>query len=132
MSKLSSTLREKRKASGLKVSEVLKKLADAGISISDKTLYNWENGVRTPDANEFFQLCLIYGVKTFSEFKEDTKKSPAPEGAEDDAVQLVTQRLTSLLVEVGWIAPGADLTDAQMRTLASYVIALNFYFKGDF
>ena len=131
MSKLSSTLREKRKASGLKVSEVLKKLADAGISISDKTLYNWENGVRTPDANEFFQLCLIYGVKTFSEFKEDTKKSPAPEGAEDEEVKVqeVVKGLTRLLMQAGWIAPGADLTGAQLRTIASYVIALNFYFK---
>lgn len=62
----------------------------------------------------------------------ETEKSPAPEGTEDEEkVQAVVSGLTRLLVEVGWIAPGADLTDAQLRTLASYVIALNFYFKGE-
>ena len=71
----------------------------------------------------------IYGWNEF-EFRDE--KSPAPEGAEDEEkVQAVVKGLTSLLVEAGWVAPGQDLTDAQLRTLASYVIALNFYFKSD-
>lgn len=62
---------------------------------------------------------------------DENEKSPAPEGAEDEEVKVqeVVRGLTRLLVQAGWIAPGADLTDAQLRTIASYVIALNFYFK---
>lgn len=133
MSKMSTVLREKRKASGLSVAEVLAKLKEVDIHISDKTLYNWETGTRSPNADEFFQLCVIYGVKNLSDFKEENEKAPAPEGAgdEEEKVQMVIRGLSRLLVEAGWVAPGEDLSDAQLRTLASYVIGLSFYFKGN-
>ena len=63
--------------------------------------------------------------------EDETKKSPAPEGEEDEMVKMVVAGLTDLLVKAGWIAPGGDLTDAQFRTLASYVIGLSAYFNSE-
>ena len=102
------------------------------LGVTTGAVSNYENDVSSPREEVLYKMFEVFDVTPNELFEGcylENEKSPAPEGTEDDAVQLVTQRLTSLLVEVGWIAPGADLTDAQMRTLASYVIALNFYFK---
>ena len=128
MSKLASTLREKRKSSGLSVAEVLEKLNTAGISISDKTLYNWETGSRKPNADEFFQLCLIYGVKSFSEFKEETKKSPAPEGTEDKKPVVSLEQSTRFLVAMGLIREGEQLSDRDVEFLEHLVGLLRAWF----
>lgn len=130
MSILSEKLREKRRTSGLKVQEVLDRLKDYGVNISDKTLYHWENGKRNPNADEFFALCEIYEVESLNEFR-GTEKSPEPESSEDKQnIQMIVDGLTRLLVKAGWIAPDSDLSDAQLRTLASYVIGLNAYFNS--
>lgn len=130
MSILSEKLREKRRTSGLKVQEVLDRLKDYGVNISDKTLYHWENGKRNPNADEFFALCEIYEVESLNEFR-GTEKSSEPESSEDKQnIQMIVDGLTHLLVKAGWIAPDSDLSDAQLRTLASYVIGLNAYFNS--
>lgn len=78
----------------------------------------------------YFDLSLDYWLD--GDEDEETKKAPASEDAgEEEKVQMVVQGLTRLLVEAGWIAPGADLSDAQLRTLASYVIGLSAYFNSD-
>lgn len=68
----------------------------------------------------------------YDELPEETENAPVPEGteAEEEKVQKVVQGLSRLLVEAGWVAPGEDLSDAQLRTLASYVMGLSFYFKS--
>lgn len=125
-------LNDRIKEARIKASLTQKQLAEK-VGIATTTLSGYERGASDPDINTLCKIMDVVGVDAnfiYQDYnKEDTKKSPAPEGTEDDAVQLVTQRLTSLLMQAGWIAPGADLTDAQLRTIASYVIALNFYFK---
>lgn len=116
MSKLSSTLRDKRKASGMSVPGVLEKLSEFGINISDKTLYNWETGVRSPNADEFVSLCQIYGVKSFSEFKKETEKAPASEEAEASG-PVSLEETDAILVEMGYIKPGEQLSAADLAFL---------------
>ena len=128
MSKLASTLREKRKASGLSVTEVLGKLNEVGVSISDKTLYNWEKGIRSPNADEFYQLCLIYGVKSFSEFMEETEKAPAPEEAEEKEVILLDET-NAILVEMGYIRKGEQLSDSDLAFLEHIGGLMNAWFS---
>ena len=128
MSKLASTLREKRKASGLSVTEVLGKLNEVGVSISDKTLYNWEKGIRSPNADEFYQLCLIYGVKSFSEFMEETEKAPAPEEAEEKEVILLDET-NAVLVEMGYIHKGEQLSDSDLAFLEHIGGLMNAWFS---
>lgn len=107
------------------------------LGITTGAVSNYENDVSSPREEILYKMFEVFGVTPNELFEgcyeEETKKTSAPEGTEDEEekVQEVVQGLTRLLVQAGWISPGADLTDAQMRTLASYVIALNFYFKGD-
>ena len=100
------------------------------LNIPMTTLRNYEQGEREPGHKFLIKAAQYFGVTT--DFILENEKSPAPEGAEEDEkIQLVVQGLTSLLENAGWIAPGGDLSDAQLRTLASYVIGLSAYFNGE-
>ena len=61
-SSIAPLLKSKRKDLGLSVREVLAKLHEDGIDVSDKTLYGWESGHRQPDADTFLALCQIYKI----------------------------------------------------------------------
>lgn len=126
MSILSEKLREKRRASGLKVHEVLDLLKNHEIIISDKTLYNWENGSRNPNADEFFALCEIYEVESLDEFRE-TKKSPAAEAAEDDRISV--DELKDLLRRLGYLRDGRDnLTEKDVKFISGIFDLLDAWF----
>ena len=104
------------------------------LGVTPQAVSNYESDISSPKEPILFKLLDVLEITPNELFTgiDETKKSPAPEGTEDDEkVQEVVQGLTRLLVEAGWIAPGADLTDAQLRTLASYVIGLNAYFNSD-
>ena len=94
------------------------------------TLRNYEQDIREPGHKFLLEASRYFGVST--DYILENENAPVPEGteAEEEKVQKVVQGLSRLLVEAGWVAPGEDLSDAQLRTLASYVIGLSFYFKG--
>lgn len=100
------------------------------LNIPMTTLRNYETDAREPGHKFLLEAARYFNVTT--DYILENEKSPAPEGTEDEEkVQEVVQGLTRLLVEAGWIPQGADLSDAQLRTLASYVIGLNAYFNGN-
>ena len=106
------------------------------LDIPHTTLRNYETDQREPGHLMLITLSKKFGVTTdyllgMDEIDEENKKSPEPEGSEDEKnIQMIVSGLTDLLVKAGWVADGGDLTDAQFRTLASYVIGLNAYFNG--
>jgi transcriptional regulator with XRE-family HTH domain len=106
------------------------------LDVPHTTLRNYETDQREPGHLMLITLSKKFGVTTdyllgMDEIDEENKKSPEPEGSEDEKnIQVIVNGLTGLLVKAGWIADGGDLTDAQLRTLASYVIGLNAYFNG--
>lgn len=106
------------------------------LDIPHTTLRNYETNQREPGHLMLITLSKKFGVTTdyllgMDEIDEENKKSPEPEGSEDEKnIQMIVSGLTDLLVKAGWVADGGDLTDAQLRTLASYVIGLNAYFNG--
>lgn len=55
-------LKSCREAKQFSVKQVVDKLKEKGINISEKTLYGWESGRRQPDADELMILCDIYSV----------------------------------------------------------------------
>ena len=124
MSILSEKLREKRRASGLKVQEVLDKLKEYEVFISDKTLYNWENGIRNPNADEFFALCEIYQVESLDEFRK-TEKSPEPEGSEEQISMDESNRLFDALVSAGMIDDSMNFSDADRAFFGGIVQLIN-------
>ena len=112
----------------------LKQLMAEKVGITANRLYYYEKDKRQPDVELIKTISVALGISgdDLLGTKWANEKAPAPEGTEDEKqVQMVMQGLTRLLVEAGWIAPGADLSDAQLRTLASYVIGLNAYFNSD-
>ena len=120
MTEFSARLREARKNSGLKVPEVLAQLKEKGVSISDKTLYNWETGARTPDADEFIKLCRVYKLKSFKEFESaEIEETPVPEGTEAISREL-SDRLYGALVASGLIVED-DLVAEDIRFLGCVV-----------
>lgn len=105
------------------------------LGVTAGAVSNYENDVSAPKEEVLFRMFEVLNVtpdELFEGCYAETKKAPASEDAgEEEKVQMVVQGLTRLLVEAGWIAPGADLSDAQLRTLASYVIGLSAYFNSD-
>lgn len=101
------------------------------------TIDGWyKKGVSDLKLSTLKKLTAYFGLSLDYWLDDDiceNNNSPAPEGAGDDEekVQMVVNGLSRLLVEAGWVAPGEDLSDAQLRTIASYVIGLSFYFKGN-
>ena len=106
------------------------------LDVPHTTLRNYETDQREPGHLMLITLSKKFGVTTdyllgMDEIDEENKKSHEPEGSEDEKnIQMIVSGLTDLLVKAGWVADGGDLTDAQLRTLASYVIGLNAYFNG--
>ena len=70
---ISRILRQRREQLNLTPREVVDKLKAKGISISEKTLYGYENGVGNPKVNTFIALCDIYDINdvmgTFTDSK---------------------------------------------------------------
>ena len=105
------------------------------LNIPHTTLRNYETDQREPGHKTLISLSQRFGVTTDyllgMEKDVEIEKTPARESTEDEKnIQMIVSGLTELLVKAGWVADGGDLTDSQLRTLASYVIGLNAYFNG--
>lgn len=64
---MGSTLRELREKSKLSVKDVIEKLKERGVNISDKALYSYESGKRAASADMFLALCEIYNCNNVLE-----------------------------------------------------------------
>lgn len=75
MKNIGDTLKRLREENGLTRKEVADKLKKLGIDISDKTLYGYESGRNSANADMFLSLCKVYKcnsiMETFSETVED-------------------------------------------------------------
>lgn len=60
MQEIGNTLKKLREQNGLTRREVSEKLLEYGIDISDKTLYGYESGRSSANADMFLALCKIY------------------------------------------------------------------------
>ena len=106
-------------------------LANYAIKISAKTLYSYETGHRQPDADLLMALCEIYGIENimeaFREPESETTKTPTSEEPEaGDKVSI--EETNALLVSLGYIKPGEDLSDRDLRFLSGIVELLDAWF----
>lgn len=72
---IGTLLKLKRKELNLSVKQVVDSLKSYNISISEKTLYGWENNYRQPDVDTFLILCAIYQISNVLDYflNEQTK-----------------------------------------------------------
>lgn len=125
---IAGLLKKYRKNAKLSVKESITKLSEFGINISDKTMYSWESGYRQPDADTFMTLCAIYGVTSLNDIIEKTSESDYTESEAE--VKKRIDSLTKAFESCGYIAPGGDLTDDQLRFCMGLVDFLDKYFGG--
>lgn len=75
MKNIGDTLKKLREKNGMTRKDATDKLKSLGIDISDKTLYGYESGRNSANADMFLALCKIYKcnniMETFSETVED-------------------------------------------------------------
>lgn len=64
---IGSKMKELREAQGLTRKEAVEKLKALGIDISDKTLYGYESGRNSANADMFLALCKIYNCNNIME-----------------------------------------------------------------
>lgn len=122
---IASTIKQRRKELGMSVAELVDHLKSAGVVVAKQTVYGWENGHRQPDADTFIAMCQILGIKSFNE----VKKSPsAEESAPGDQVTL--EESNRLLVALGYIQEGDDLSDQDLAFLSHIVGLLDAWFRS--
>ena len=131
ISSISENIRSVRIQKGITQKELAKRIKKSYSSVQ-----KYEMGIAVPPLSVVEKIAEALGVDKFeiigwNAFELKEEKSPEPEGSEDEKIQMVVSGLTGLLERAGWIAPGGDLTDAQLRTLASYVIGLSAYFDSE-
>lgn len=69
---IGDTLKKLRENNNMTRKEAADKLRDLGIDISDKTLYGYESGRNSANADMFLALCQIYKCKNIMETFSDT------------------------------------------------------------
>lgn len=122
---IASTIKQRRKELGMSVAELVDHLKSAGVVVAKQTVYGWENGHRQPDADTFIALCQILGIKSFNE----VKKSPSTEeSAPGDQVTL--EESNRLLMALGYIQEGDDLSDQDLAFLSHIVGLLDAWFRS--
>ncbi len=67
MNNIGDILKKLREENGLKGNDVVEKLKELGIEISVKTLYGYESGRNSTNADMFLALCQIYKCKNIME-----------------------------------------------------------------
>lgn len=113
------------------------------IGIPGTTLRNYELGVREPGHSFLIQMAKEFGVTTdfllgisderttrLGQQSEEriTKNASEPEGPEAKMTEM-TRTLTNLLIHYGWIKPGEDITDEQLRFFKALIIMVDAYFN---
>lgn len=106
-----SSLKQMKAASGLTTSEISK-----GSGIPVPTLEKLFSGsTKAPQLATMQKLVYFLGF-TLEDLFPDTKKSPTP-SEYDVGEKVEPEKVWNLLIEMGFIESGQDLTDADLRFL---------------
>ena len=128
--RIAEVLKEKRKARRLSVEGVADILCKKyEIEISSKTLYSYESGHRQPDADLLMALCEIYGITDImAAFRDPQAETKTPTSEEPEAGAITLEESNALLVSLGYIQPGEDLSDRDLKFLSGVIEILDSWF----
>ena len=109
------------------------------LNISKGTVHNWTRGNNSPDVDMVPRICDVLGISVLdlyspTEFENPetfttTKKSPAP--AEASTGEISLEESNNLLVALGYIKPGEQISDDDLAFLEHIIGLLDAWFdKG--
>ena len=107
-------IKEARELAGLSQKELAEK-----IGVAPNTFHGYESGKHDPKSNLLADIARVCGVSVDFllglEEKEDAPMLPE----ESTGAKVDPQRVWDLLVSMGFVKPGEDLTDSDLRFLMS-------------
>lgn len=99
------------------------------IGIATTTYNGYERGKSDPDVGTLCKIMNLLGVDANFIYQDyiAQKNSPAPEGAEE---KMSLEDSTALLVELGYIRPGEQLSDSDLAFLEHIVGLMAAWFDS--
>ena len=121
---LEDRIREARKKAKLTQEQ-----AAARIGIAKSTWAGYESGNSQPDISKLVKIMDLLSVDANYLWQDyfNEKNSPAPEGAEE---RIPFEESTAFLVELGYIRPGEQLTDADLDFLTHIFGLMDAWFDS--
>lgn len=102
----------------------------ARIGVAPNTFCGYENGLHDPKSKLLVKIAAECGTTVdFLLGLDETKKSPAPEGTGEKEFVLLDET-NDLLVELGYIQKGQQLSDADLAFLEHWIGLLDAWFRG--
>lgn len=125
-------LNDRLKEARIRAKMTQKQVAEK-IGIATTTLSGYERGASDPDVGTLCRLMETLGTDAnflYQDYNQDeTKKSPAPEGTGEKEFILLDET-NDLLVELGYIQKGQQLSDADLAFLEHWIGLLDAWFRG--
>ena len=107
---INDRIRELRESTGMSA----RKFAET-MGIKYTTYYGYETGAREPGSDFIVKFADYFGVTTDYILGIGTKKSPEPEGPEEDKLSM--DELVTMLSKAGFLDENGDLSDTDLRFL---------------
>ena len=124
---LEDRIKEARKNNGLTQQQ-----AAGLIGVAKSTWAGYESGNSTPDIDKIVKIMDVLNVDAnylWQDYnQEEQKNAPAPEGTEAKEM-IPLSETTDLLVDLGYIRRGQQLTDADLAFLTNVVGLLDAWFS---
>lgn len=119
---------EELKAARIKAGLTQQQIADE-IGITKSTYCGYETAKRNPDPQRIKQLAKVLHISADTLLDTGIEKEKAPASAEAETREISLEETDKLLVALGLIKEGEQLSDDDLAFLESIITLLNTWFK---
>lgn len=119
---------EELKAARIKAGLTQQQIADE-IGITKSTYCGYETAKRNPDPQRIKQLAKVLHISADTLLDTGIEKEKAPASAEAETRELSLEETDKLLVALGLIKEGEQLSDDDLAFLEGIITLLNAWFK---
>jgi transcriptional regulator with XRE-family HTH domain len=119
---------EELKAARIKAGLTQQQIADE-IGITKSTYCGYETAKRNPDPQRIKQLAKVLHISADTLLDTGIEKEKAPASTEAEAREISLEETDKLLVALGLIKEGEQLSDDDLAFLEGIITLLNTWFK---
>lgn len=119
---------EELKAARIKAGLTQQQIADE-IGITKSTYCGYETAKRNPDPQRIKQLAKVLHISADTLLDTGIEKEKAPASAEAETREISLEETDKLLVSLGLIKEGEQLSDDDLAFLEGIITLLNTWFK---